>query len=310
MENQGYEDDRSKKGDVEILSSNSNSGEKYEDQISNPGSSASEETPVVNIFEVKDAGEKVEPNLTKGDGTVRMKRQIGLIGGISMIVGTMIGSGIFISPGNLLAKTDSVATSLVVWAACGLLTTFTALTYCELGTVVPRSGGEHAYYMAAYTPLHRFFGELPAFLFAFMTVTLLKPSSLAIISLTFGQYAMEPILKAMGADEAFKSTAEYDYARKCLAAVVALFIGFVNVYSAKIATRIQIFFTGAKITAMLILIGVGVYNVANGEYGGIPMEYDTSSANYGQIAMAFYSGLWSYEGWNNLNFVTEELIEP
>ena len=76
-----------------------------------------------------------------------------------------------------------------------------------------------------------------------------------------------------------------------------MFIAFVNICSAKFATRVQIFFTGTKITAMVVLIGIGIYNVSRGQYGGIPMEFDTSSASYGDIAMAFYSGLWAYDGW-------------
>jgi L-type amino acid transporter 9 len=99
-----------------------------------------------------------------------MKRQIGFLGGISLIVGTMIGSGIFITPQRLLERTDSVALSLCVWAASGTLATLAALSYCELGTIIPRSGGEHAYYMETFGPLHKFLGQLPSFLFSWVII--------------------------------------------------------------------------------------------------------------------------------------------
>ena len=69
---------------------------------------------------------------------MKLKRTVGLFSGISLIVGTMIGSGIFVSPTGLLDRTGSVAMSLVVWTACGVVSMFGALAYAELGTMIPR----------------------------------------------------------------------------------------------------------------------------------------------------------------------------
>ena len=75
---------------------------------------------------------------SEADISVKLKRTVGLFSGISLIVGTMIGSGIFVSPTGLLDRTGSVAMSLVVWTACGVVSMFGALAYAELGTMIPR----------------------------------------------------------------------------------------------------------------------------------------------------------------------------
>ena len=94
-----------------------------------------------------------------------------------------------------------------------------AITYIELGTVVPRSGGEHAYFMDAFSPLHRFWGEVPAFLFAWMTATLLKPSSLAILALSFGQYTILPIINSQDICKTWTDELDYKTAHKLLAVI-------------------------------------------------------------------------------------------
>lgn len=91
------------------------------------------------------------------------------------------------------------------------------MTYCELGTVVPRSGGEHSYFQAAFKPLHPFWGQIPSFLFAFITVTLIKPSSLALLSLSFAQYTILPILTGLGVSDEWIKEADYERAHKLLA---------------------------------------------------------------------------------------------
>ena len=125
--------------------------------------------------------------LMKGDGSggVSLKRDVGLVGGICIIVGTMIGSGIFASPKGVLDASGSVGLALIVWAICGVLAVCGALAYAELGTMIPTSGGEYTYIREA-------FGALPAFLYAWTACIVIKPSQLAIICLIFGEYIVTP----------------------------------------------------------------------------------------------------------------------
>lgn len=116
---------------------------------------------------------------------VSMKRDVGLVGGIALIVGTMIGSGIFASPKGVLEASGSVGMALMVWALCGVLAVCGAMAYAELGTMIPTSGGEYTYIREA-------FGAPPAFLYAWTACIVIKPSQLAIICLIFGEYIVTP----------------------------------------------------------------------------------------------------------------------
>lgn len=124
-------------------------------------------------------------------GFVGLQRKLGLVSGISLIVGTMIGSGIFASPRYVMEYSGSVGLTLIVWSLCGVLAMFGALSYAELGTMIPLSGAEYVYLLKG-------FGALPAFLFSWTSVIVLKPSQVAIICLAFGAYVIEPFFPGCG----------------------------------------------------------------------------------------------------------------
>ena len=125
-----------------------------------------------------------EVDLQENDGQ-EMGKTVGLVGGISLIVGTMIGSGIFASASAVAEYSVSVGMTLVVWVGCGVLALLTSLCYIELGLSVTKSGGEYSYLLEA-------FGEIPAFLFSFVSAVILRPASVAAIVLATGNYIAEP----------------------------------------------------------------------------------------------------------------------
>ena len=118
-----------------------------------------------------------------------LKEKIGLAGGVALLVGTMVGSGIFVSPIGVLAGSNgSVGLSLVLWAACGIITGVAALSYCELASMFRESGGSYIYLQRGYGPA----GHTLAFTYMWTTMLISSASSRAGIAITFGSYALAP----------------------------------------------------------------------------------------------------------------------
>lgn len=223
-----------------------------------------------------------------------LQRDIGLVSGICLIVGTMIGSGIFISPKSVLLYSGAVGPCLLIWSACGILATVGALCYAELGTMITRSGGEYAYLSEAFHPVI-------AYLFSWTAIIVLKPSSFAIITMSLAEYAAVPF---------FSGCTPPVVVTKCLAAAAMLLIASFNCLSVKLASYVQNFFTAAKLLIIAIIVVSGIVLLTQGYTENLTNAFDSPSLSIGSLGLAFYNGLWSFDGWNQLNFITEELKNP
>ncbi|KAK6174528.1 hypothetical protein SNE40_017786 [Patella caerulea] len=233
------------------------------------------------------------PEGDPGDA-VELKRTLTLWNGVALVVGSIIGSGIFVSPKGVLVEAGSVGMAIVVWTGCGLISLVGALCYAELGTTITRSGGDYAYILEA-------FGPFLAFLQLWVNLIIIRPTAQAIVALTFAYYFLQPF---------FSTCDPPENAIRLLAALCITLLTFINVASVKLATRVQDIFTFAKLFALFIIIITGLVKIALGETEYFQDAFQGTSTDVGSISLAFYSGLFAYAGWNFLNFVTEELIDP
>ncbi|KAL7644942.1 UNVERIFIED_CONTAM: hypothetical protein RMT77_004759 [Armadillidium vulgare] len=223
-----------------------------------------------------------------------LKKELGLIEGCAIILGIIIGSGIFISPKGVLENTGSVGLSLIVWVSCGVLSMIGALCYAELGTFIPKSGGDYAY-------IHEAFGSLPAFLFLWDANLIFVPTTNAIMGLTFANYVIKPF---------FIDCPMPESSIRLLAAVAICILTFINCWNVRVTTKVQDVFMVTKVGALLIIVVAGIVTLCKGHTENFDNAFEGSTLVPGEIAASFYSGIFSYAGWNYLNFMTEELKNP
>ena len=137
--------------------------------------------------------------LKNDENAGKLARNLTLLNAIGLTVGTIIGSGIFITPNQVLEETGSVGVSFFVWIACGLLAVGGALCFVELGTSIPSAGATYAYILRA-------FGGLPAFLYIWTAAFVIRPASRAIISLAFAEYISRPFYDAVNSTNSSQNT--------------------------------------------------------------------------------------------------------
>ncbi|MCJ1299621.1 hypothetical protein MMC08_002413 [Hypocenomyce scalaris] len=237
-------------------------------------------------------------------GSLEKRKSLTYLNGLSLIVGLIIGSGIFSSPSQVNANAGSPGASLIVWAVAGVLAWTGAASYAELGGAIPLNGGAQVY-------LSKIFGELWGFLFTWSAVFVLKPGSAAIIAIIFGEYVVRA---AIGADVVSVSP----WINKGVALGGLATVTLLNCVSTKLGTRMGDIFMFFKFVALLGVTVTGIVVAVTGfTWKGEPNTdwktqewFEHTSTNLSSWAVALYAGLWAFDGWDNTNYVVGEFLNP
>jgi APA family basic amino acid/polyamine antiporter len=220
--------------------------------------------------------------------TVQLRRTLSLRDLIFIVVGTVIGSGIFLTPGAVVRDAGSGGVALLVWIAGGVLSLLGALTFAELGAANPDSGG-------LYTYLKQAFGPLPAFLYGWTMFLVIGSGSLATLAAAFPRYLAAFVPLAPAASSAVSVLV--------IASVTAL-----NVRGTRQSADVQGVTTAFKV-AVIVLLAVALIAMGAGRTGGWwPADVSVTTAINAVTAMI--GVLWAYEGWQYGTFSAGETVDP
>lgn len=221
-----------------------------------------------------------------------LPRRLGLISAIAVLVGSTVGSGIFRSPAGIATKVPHEGLFLFAWVLGGLFALCGALTYAELSAAMPRTGGVFVY-------LREAFGRLPAFLFGWSELLIIRASALGAIATVFAEY----LLRLLGVENA--TSVHY------VAAAAIVLVAAFNFRGVHLGALVQNLTTGAKYGALVLLVLVtflvGARLPAPPAIAASPVGDTTSLSLFG---LALISILWVYDGWGDVTFVSGEIKQP
>ncbi|PYO60461.1 MAG: amino acid transporter [Gemmatimonadetes bacterium] len=223
----------------------------------------------------------------------RLPRRLGLWSAVAVLVGSTIGGGIFRTPAIIAARVPSPWPMLGVWVLGGLLALCGALTYAELGALFPRSGGVFVY-------IREGFGRLPAFLFGWTELTLIRASALGAIATPFAEY----LLRLLGYDPAQPGVADAVHYVAAGAIAVTATLNYVGIRWSALVLNAS---TAAKYGALVVLVLLA-FVTARGNFAHFAAPAGTLSG--GLFGLSLVSVLWAYDGWGDLSFVGGEVRDP
>src|SRR6266702_1904605 len=233
----------------------------------------------------------------------RLQHRLGLWSAVAVLVGSTIGSGIFRTPASVAHRIDDVPLFLLAWVVGAVVVLCGALTYSELAAAFPRSGGVYVF-------VRESFGRLPAFLFAWAELWVIRPGAYGAIGITASAYT----LRTLGLDPSgvISTLGPIDIrAEQLLGAGYIVLVGTVNYFGIHRGAVLQNLSTVFKVGALALLVLVGFAlgsPSADLPAGGIFAQ--RASVGLSSFLLAMVAILWAYDGWADLAFVGGEVKDP
>lgn len=220
--------------------------------------------------------------------TTELKRDLGLFSCTMLVIGNIIGVGIFTTPGEIARDLPSAGWVLVAWLIGGFMATTGALTYAEMGAMFPKAGGNYVFLREAY-------GPLVAFLYGWAYTLVTSTGTIALLAIGFAEYLGMPT---------------GGMSSKVFSIVVVFVLTAMNARDLKLGAGVMDGITFTKVIAMLILVLAG-FSMGNGNVGNFsPLFTGETRSIMGAIAAALVPMAFTYSGWNSTVLVAEEVREP
>jgi APA family basic amino acid/polyamine antiporter len=226
-----------------------------------------------------------------------LKRDLGLAAALAIVIGTVIGSGIFRVPQAMVNNVGSEHMVFLVWVVGGILSLAGALTYAELAAAMPGAGGEYVYLTEAYGPMWCFF-------YSWTQMWVAKSGSIATLATAFFEYTahfvpeFEKVWIQLG-----PFPIKYG---QVFAMALILLLGLVNYFGVRIGGDLQVAVTAVKVALIAFVIVAGILH-SGGVSHDLPSDVPALSTGF---AAALVAALWAYDGWNNVGMVASEVKNP
>jgi APA family basic amino acid/polyamine antiporter len=241
---------------------------------------------------------------------LELVRGLGGWAAAAIVVGTMIGTGIFIVPADMARNAGSIGLVFAVWIVGGALSLFGALTYAELGAALPEAGGEYAYMSRAYSPAW-------GYLFGWMHSILGRPTSVATIAaglLRFWGFLVPGVAAPIFVWHIALPFGSRPYTfvftwAQPLAVLAIAAITFLNCLGVRLGGQVQVTLTVIKIAAVLAVVALG-FTLGQGSAASFHPLLATGTATFAGFLAALVGALWAYDGWSNVNLVGSEVMNP
>jgi basic amino acid/polyamine antiporter, APA family len=229
-----------------------------------------------------------------------LARDLGLSHAGAVVVGTIIGSGIFLVPAEMMQAVGSARLVYLAWMVGGVLSFFGALTYAELGAMKPQAGGEYVYVRDAY-------GPLLGFLYAWTWFLIAKPASIATITTGLVRIlGTFPVFSFFSHPFVTRPSITYG---QLVAIGAAILISWLNYIGVRKAGEFQFFFTLLKVATILGIVAIG-FSYSGGSWSNFATEFIGAKGGVAGFFTALVAALWAYDGWNDLNMVAGEIRNP
>jgi basic amino acid/polyamine antiporter, APA family len=225
-----------------------------------------------------------------------LPRQLGLWSAIAVVVGSTIGSGIFRTPASVTSRLPGPLPLFAVWITGGALALCGALTLAEVAGAIPATGGIFVF-------IRRAWGRLPAFLFGWAELAIIRAASLGAVATTFSEY----FLRVLGFDP---GVAPYDSYVHYVAAVAIVVTAAFNYVGLKTGSLVQNITTVAKYFGLLFIVLLAIGIGLPKEGGHFTPVAPSGSFSLAPFGLALVSVLWAYDGWADLTFISGEVKDP